>query len=103
MSIKKRTRKKVRNKARNVPPFPFEFRLRVAQLHLKDGYQARLLAQEFNISEYSVYRWSKAYREQGEQGLRNKSRQNRGCRMPEEVRDKIIDIRKRHPGYGARR
>jgi transposase-like protein len=68
MSIKKRTRKKVRNKARNVPPFPFEFRLRVAQLHLKDGYQARLLAQEFNISEYSVYRWSKAYREQGEQG-----------------------------------
>ncbi len=60
MSIKKRPKKKVLNKGRNVPPFPFEFRLRVAKLYLEDGYEARLLAQEFNISEYSVYRWSKA-------------------------------------------
>jgi transposase-like protein len=68
MSTKKKQRNKGRKKARTAPAYPFEFRLRVVRLHLEDGYEATLLAQEFNISEYSVYRWSKAYREQGVDG-----------------------------------
>jgi len=71
MITKKTQRNKGRKKARTAPAYPFEFRLRVVRLHLEDGYEATLLAQEFGISEYSVYRWSKAYREQGEQGFRS--------------------------------
>ena len=103
MSTKKKQRNKGRKKARTAPAYPFEFRLRVVRLHLEDGYEATLLAQEFNISEYSVYRWSKAYREQGEQGLRVKPTAARSSRMPAEVRGKIVEIKRKHPGFGARR
>ena len=103
MSAKKRIQSKGKKKGRRVAPFPFEFRLRVAKLHLEDGYEARLLAQEFNISEYSVYRWSKAYREQGEQGLQSKPSAPWPSRMPDDVRGRVVAIRKRHPGFGARR
>ena len=103
MSTKKKPKKKVRKRARTAPAYPFEFRLRVVRLHLEDGYEARLLAQEFGISEYSVYRWSKAYREQGEQGLRGKPTAARSIRMHDEIRGKIVEIKRKHPGFGARR
>ena len=55
MSTKKIPKSKSPKRGRKVPPYPFEFRLRVARLHVEDGYPALLLAQEFDISESSVY------------------------------------------------
>jgi len=103
MSVKKKKRKKVKKRGRTARSYPFEFRLKVVRLRLEDGYDASLLAQEFGISEYSVYRWSKTYRERGEAGLHNKTRAARPSRMPENVRGKIIDIKHDNPGFGARR
>ncbi len=103
MSAKKKQKKKVKNRGRTAPPYPFEFRLRVVRLYLEDGYDASMIAQECGISAFSVYRWSKAYREQGEAGLRIKPRAAQPTKMPENVRGKIIDIKQNNPGFGARR
>jgi len=75
----------------------------VARLHVEDGYPALVLAQEFGISESSVYSWSKALRLQGEQRLNDKPAARRSSRMSDDVRGRIVAIRKRHPGFGARR
>lgn len=74
MTAKRNPSKRRKKRGRTGPPYPFEFRLKVVRLYLEEGYDASLLAQEFNISDYSVYRWSKAYREHGEEGLCSKSR-----------------------------
>ena len=55
MSTKKIPKRKSSKKRRKVPPYPFEFRLGVARLHVEDGYPVLVLAQEFDISESSVY------------------------------------------------
>ena len=59
-----------RHKGHSAKPYPFEFRIKVVRLYLDDGYPAPLVAEQFGISDYSVYRWAKLYRELGEQGLK---------------------------------
>lgn len=49
--------RKRKSRASNVPPFPFEFRLKVARLREEEGYPAPMIAEQFGISEYSVYYW----------------------------------------------
>ena len=66
---RKKPLKAGKSTARNVPPFPLEFRLKVARLYIEDGYPAKLIATQFGTSEYSVYYWGKNYHQQGEQGL----------------------------------
>ena len=56
-------RKKQKNLAKKVPPFPVEFRIKVARLNVEDGYPATLIAEQFGISEYSVYRWGRTIRD----------------------------------------
>ena len=103
MTTKKTPAKRKKKRGRTAPPYPFEFRQRVVRLYLEEGYEASLLAKEFNISDYSVYRWSKAYREHGDEGLRNKSRSGSKSKMASDVKDRIIDIKQSNPSYGSRR
>jgi len=63
----KKPRRKRKVVVRRVPPFAVEFRVKVARLYVEDEYPAKLIAQQFNISEYSVYRWGKRYRKFGRQ------------------------------------
>jgi len=84
-------------------PYPFEFRLKVVQLHLQEGYPVSLLSEQFGISCHSVRRWSAAYRKRGESGLQPKIRSGAPRRVPAKVRKKAVAIKKRHPEYGARR
>jgi transposase InsO family protein len=100
---RKKPRKKRKGLARKVPPFPVEFRVKIARLHVQDGYPAPLIAQQFNISEYSVYRWGKRYREFGRQGLEDPPRKKPGSKMPTTVRQNIIDLKTQNPEQGARR
>jgi transposase-like protein len=100
---RKKQTKNGRGAARSVPPFPYEFRLKVARLYLEDGYPAKLIASQFGISDYSVYTWAKRYREQGEQGLVDKSKAATGSKLPEAVSQSIVDLKKANPDYGARR
>ncbi len=100
---RKKLRKKRKSLARSVPPFSHEFRVKIARLREEDGYPAKLIAAQFNISEYSVYRWGKQYRLYGQQGLVNKPRGKSGSRVPAAVRQNIIDLKTENPSRGARR
>jgi transposase InsO family protein len=100
---KKTPRKKRKNLARNVPPFPVEFRVKVARLFVEDEYPANLIAEQFGISEYSVYRWGKLYRQYGRQGLENQPKKQPGSKLPAAVTQSIIDLKKENPSRGARR
>lgn len=95
--------KRPKVKGRNVPPFPFEFRLKVARLREEEGYPVQIIAEQFGISEYSVYRWSKRYRNFGQQGLMNQVREPSKSKLPEAVTQSIIDVKKENPTQGARR
>lgn len=92
-----------RSKRRTAPPYPLEFRLKVVRLRLEEGYSAALLAQEFGLSSYTVNRWARVYREQGEAGLHPQRRTPRPSRMPAHVQGQIVALRQAHPGFGARR
>ena len=92
-----------RNKARTAPAYPFEFRLKVVKLHLEDGYSAKLVAEQFGISDFSVSRWAKLYREHGEQDLLSRQRKPSGSKVPAAVTRSIVDLKKENPGYSIRR
>jgi len=91
-------------RGKTVPPYPFEFRLKVVRLRLDEGYTIGLLSEEFGISQYSVSRWVKLYREQGEDGLKPKVRRSSGrTKLAAGVADKIVELKKSHPTHGPRR
>lgn len=102
-SRKNPPRKKRKKQGRSVGPFPTEFRLKVARLREEDGYPAKLIAQQFGISEYSVYRWGKRYRHYGAAGLVNQPRSGGGSKIPAAVTQSIVDLKKENPSRGARR
>jgi transposase InsO family protein len=101
---KKRTKRKATNPTgKTSPPFPKEFKLRVVRLYLEEGYQATLIAKEFKVSEYSVYRWSRLYRQYGERGLEPGIRKSVKGKQSKRVKKKIVAIRKENPSHGSRR
>ena len=84
--------------------YPFEFRLRVVRLDLEEGCSRPLLAEQFGISTHSIQRWVKAYREHGATGLHPKPRSVvSGRRVPEQVRERIVEVKASHPHFGPRR
>lgn len=104
MKTSKRAAGRSRKKPARTQAFPFEFRLRVVRLHLEEGYRPGLLAEQFGISAHSVHRWVKAYRQGGSEGLHPKPRSGGDSRrVPEEVRQRMVDVKTRHPEYGPRR
>ena len=101
---KKRTKRKAKNlTGKSAPPFPKEFKLRVVQLYLEEGYRASLLSKEFKVSEYSIYRWSRLYRQYGEKWLESGIRKPAGRKQSKSVKKKIVAIRKENSSHGSRR
>jgi transposase InsO family protein len=83
--------------------YPFEFRLKVVQLHLQEGYTAVLLSEHFDISASTVKRWATDYRKHGEKGLHPKIKSGSRPRVPNKVRKQAVAIKRQHPEYGPRR
>jgi len=84
--------------------YGFEFKLRCVKLRLEEGIPLSLLSKEVGASKDVIGRWTKAYRERGEAGLRKGvipagSRQ----KLPGPVREKIVEIKKREPLFGVKR
>ena len=101
---RKRPTKRKKKKGRTASPYPFALRLKVVRLFLEDGYPSSLVAEQFGVSEYSVYRWSKLYREQGEQGLKTRQRKSPAkSKQSAAVTQSIVKLKKENPGYGIRR
>ncbi len=84
--------------------YGFEFKLRCVKLRLEEGIPFSLLSKEVGCSPDVIRRWTKAYEEQGEAGLR-KGVVSTGSRrkLPEPIREKIIDLKKQEPSFGIKR
>ncbi|MFX1501262.1 MAG: hypothetical protein ACFFDH_09910 [Promethearchaeota archaeon] len=52
---RKKPLKKRKEQVGRIPPYPFKFRLKLIRLYVEEGYPAPLVAQQFGISDYSVY------------------------------------------------
>jgi transposase len=84
--------------------YGFEIKLRCVKLYLEEGLPLSMLAKEVGASIDGVRRWVKAYQERGEEGLRNPARlSERRRKLPDPVRKKIIEIKKREPFFGVQR
>jgi transposase InsO family protein len=81
----------------------FDERLRAVKLHLQEGFTIRLVAEEMAVSTHAVDKWLRLYREQGEEGLKDRRPGPRSTRLPEPVRDKIIELKKEDPSRGIKR
>jgi len=84
--------------------YGFEFKLRCAKLRLEEGIPISLLSKEAGASEDIIRQWARAYQERGEAGLRGGIaptlfRQ----KLPEPVREKIVEIKKQEPLFGVKR
>jgi transposase InsO family protein len=101
-------KKKKRNSPRAKKPartlaYPVEFRLRMVRFFLEEGYSTTLLREQFGVSGHSIQRWVRAYRDRGADGLEPKRHPGGKSRVPSEVQQRMVDIKKVHPEYGPRR
>ncbi len=87
-------RKKKGKESRLGRRYGFELKLRCVKLRVEEGVSVVLISKEVGVNRDVIYRWVKAYREQGEAGLRNRVRSS-GSRqkLPGPVRKKIEKMR----------
>jgi transposase InsO family protein len=83
--------------------FTFEERLRAVKLHLEEGFPQELVAQELGMSSAAVYKWTKGFREHGEEGLRNHPSVESRARLSQAVRKKIVQLKQEEPARGIKR
>jgi len=81
------------------------FRKEIIRLASQPGANIRELCRRFNLSEKTFYKWRRRFHSDGELGLMNRSR--RPHRSPQrttsDIEEKIVSMRKQHPGWGARK
>ncbi|MCP4050420.1 MAG: helix-turn-helix domain containing protein [bacterium] len=75
----------------------------MVKLYLEERYSPQLLHEELGIGLSTISCWVKAYREQGEDGLKAKPWSSSKSRVPVKVKSTIIDVKKNNPTYGTRR
>jgi transposase InsO family protein len=81
----------------------FEERLRAVKLHLEEGFTVELVAQEMGVSYAGVSKWLQKYRHEGEEGLKDHDRGPGRRKIPEPVREKIVELKKEEPTRGIKR
>jgi transposase InsO family protein len=99
--VKKKSKRK---ESRYGKRYGFEVKLRCVKLRLEEGIPASLLSKEVGASQDVIRRWTRAYQERGEAGLRNRVIPVGSQRkLPGPVREKIVEIKKREPLFGVKR
>jgi transposase InsO family protein len=100
----KEVKKKKGKESRYGKRYGLEVKLRCVKLRLEEGVPISLLSKEVGASKDVIRRWTKAYQEQGETGLRNRvSPAERYKKLPGAVREKIVEIKKQEPLFGVKR
>ena len=89
--------------SRRTRAYPYEFRLQIVRLYLEEGYNTSVLREQFGVSNHSVQRWVKAYRQQGAEGLVPKLPPGARPKLTEAVKKRIVGVKRSHPEYGPRR
>jgi transposase InsO family protein len=83
--------------------YTFDEKLKAVRLHVQEGFAQTLVSQETGVSISSLADWVRAYREQGEAGLRRKSSPQQGRRLPSAVAEKILELKRQHRWYGVKK
>src|SRR6516225_149492 len=83
--------------------FTLQERLRAVKLHLEEGFTQEMVAREMGLSLGAVTKWVGLYRHQGEEGLRSKLGTGARARLPQPIRDKILELKKEEPSRGIKR
>jgi transposase InsO family protein len=83
--------------------YSFDEKLRAVKLHLEEGFKAELVCAETGVSGSSLAVWVRAYRKDGEMGLRQQASPRPGRRLPRPVVEKIIEMKRGNPWYGVKR
>ena len=86
--------------SRRTRAYPYEFRLQIVRLYLEEGYNTSVLREQFGVSNHSVHRWAKAYRQQGAEGLVAKLPPGAKPKLTVAVKNQIVGLKKSHPEYG---
>ena len=82
-------------------PYPFETKIRVVKARLEEGFEPKMICEEFGISDKAIYKWVDLYKKYGEDGLRRRGT----CgspppKVPVQVKEKIVEMKKEHPPFG---
>ena len=85
--------------------YPFEVRLRAVKFHLEEGFSLSAVSEELGLSKKTLWDWVKRYRESGEAGLRRrfKGRGSVKPKLPQAVKQKIVEIKREYPAFGVKR
>jgi transposase InsO family protein len=103
----------VEKKRKNTPPRggraakisrrSFEERLRAVKLHFEEGFTVESIAREMNVSQAGVSKWLRRYRQNGEEGLKDRGPGGPRSQLPTPVREKILELKKEEPTRGVKR
>jgi transposase InsO family protein len=84
-------------------PRTFEERLRAVKLHLEEGFTQELVAHEMGLSVGAIGKWVQRYRREGEAGLKPRINNTPRPKLPEPVRNKILELKQAEPTRGIKR
>jgi transposase InsO family protein/transposase-like protein len=97
-AVKRGSRKGCRSKR-----YTYDERLRAVKLFVEEGFNGKLVCAETGVSESSLAKWTKRYREQGEVGLRREATPRPRRRLPGAVKAKIVELKRGNPFFGVKR
>src|SRR5579859_6382229 len=80
-------------------------KLKFVARHLEADVSMAALCREFGISREVGYKWVRRYRDQGLDGLRERSRAPKSCphKLSPTIAEFIIGLREKHPTWGPRK
>jgi len=81
----------------------FADRLRAVKLHLEEGFTQETVARELDISTAALTKWLARYRREGEEGLKDRGHGPSAKRLPEAVREKILELKQEEPSRGVKK
>ena len=72
---------------------------------LLEGEKIAVLCREYDVSRKTGYKLFSRYKEQGYEGLTDRSRRpyRQGCRLPEAIEGLILSLKREHPSWVRRR
>lgn len=87
------------------PVSPMDQRMQFVAECLEHQFSVRELCERYGISRKTGNKWLSRYRAEGPKGLANRSKAPHSCRhrTPDEIQDALLELRRRHPSWGAKK
>jgi len=75
------------------------------ELALQENANIRALCREFGVTPRTGYKWIKRYREEGENGLYDRSRRphHSPLKSSSVIEEAVLKVRRAHPAWGGRK